>query len=311
MYRKPTNLNASKSIVILILSFILFSANAQDTEELDLEDLGFLNYVTKTFYATSLINTQTSELVPKGQLKFTIKHRFGLADLNEDFLKNFMGLDLSSNIRFGFQVPVSDRFYVGIGRTKEKKQYDLEGKIALIRQTLDNKTPLNISVYADVAVSADDFPKKLDAYDYFMSDSTTVFNYHFNHRLSYNSQIIFSRKFNSWFSAQVAPQLTYRNLVRADQENLLFAVPLGLRFKVALLSSVIFDFTPVFTNKGDFGHPWGIGYEVGTAGHSFQFFIGNTSFIMNPYMYSNETSKLLDNQFYLGFNIHRYLWLNN
>jgi hypothetical protein len=160
-------------------------------------------------------------------------------------------------------------------------------------------------------VNTDDFPEKLENFKYTHTDSTTFFEYKFNHRFSYNYQIILSRKFNRWFSAQLGPEITYRNLVEPGEENMLYAIPVGLRFKVGLLSSIIFDYIPVYNNNGDIAHPWGIGYEVGTAGHSFQFFIGNSNNIMNPYIYSNPTTKLRDGQFYLGFNIHRYLWLNN
>lgn len=292
------------SVLLFLLSLPIFLVNAQEGENTK-------DYVTRTFYATSLVNVQTTEVIPMGQLKFAIKHRFGLADLDDNFVKDFMGLDLSSNIRFGFQIPLTPRLYIGVGRTKYKKQYDFESKYALLKQTYNNSTPINLSLYANLSISSDDFPEKLENYDYFEVDSTTEFNYNFNHRLAYNYQILLSRKFNSWFSALLAPQVTYRNLVDEGEENMLFALPVGFRFKVAMFSSIKFEYVPLFDGEGDKADPWGIGYEVGTAGHSFQFFISNSSYIMNQYINPGITSKLSDGQFYFGFNIHRYLWLNN
>lgn len=308
MYKRNIQLaiNYSKIFFTLFLVLSFSTINAQEEKASETKD-----YVSKTFYATSLINTQTTEAIPLGQLKFTIKHRFGMADLNEDFLKDFFGMDASANIRFGFQVPLTPRLYVGIGRTKFKKQYDFEIKYALLKQTTNNSTPLNLSLYANLSISSDDFPEKLDNFDYFHQDSATAFNYNFNHRLAYNYQFILSRKFFPWFSTQIAPQITYRNLVDVGKENMTVALPMGFRFKVAFFSSIQFEYVPVFNTEDDQAYPWSIGYEVGTAGHSFQFFMSNSSYIMNQYQNPGSTTKLSDGQFYFGFNIHRYLWLNN
>lgn len=290
--------------ILLLISILFKQTTAQDESIFE-----FTNEVTKTFYATSLISTQTSEVIPLGQLKFTIKHRFGRTDINKDFLKDFFGMDLSSNIRFGFQVPLTERWYVGVGRTKYEKQYDLESKYALLKQKLDNSMPLNLSLYIDAAIKTDDFPKRLENFNYFQSDSTTEFNYKFNHRMSYNYQIILSRKFAPWLSAQVSPQLIYRNLVAPGKDNMQIAIPMGLRFKVAMFSSIIIDYIPLLNNPNEQRiNPWGIGYEIGTPGHSFQFFVSNSPNIMNPHIYSNSRSDITEGQFYIGFNIHRYLW---
>ena len=289
------------SILGLILLFCVgISANGQDQQK---------EYVTKSFYATSLINMQTAEVIPLKQIKFGIRHRFGLADINEDFLHEFMGLDKSSNIQFSFGAAITDRFYLSIGRTKYLKQYDLEGKYAILKQTTDNSTPLSLSVYADLSYHTDRFPEQVEGFDYLHTDSSTIFEYNNSHRFAYNYQLILGRKFANWLSVQVAPQVVYRNLVPPGYDNLQVALPVGVRFKFAMFSSVIAEYMPVVSGKTEFAAPWGLGYEVGTPGHTFQFFICNSPNMMNQYLYSTETSRIKGGQFYIGFNIHRYLWI--
>ena len=43
-------------------------------------------------------------------------------------IKQFFGLDLPANIRFGFQYAVTDRMHLEIGRSKNGKVIDLAAK---------------------------------------------------------------------------------------------------------------------------------------------------------------------------------------
>ncbi len=288
------------TIGVIILLFALSSGYGQELEK---------EYVTKSFYATSLINMQTAEVIPLKQVKFGIRHRFGLADIHEDFLHEFMGLDKSSNIRFSFGAALTDRLYLSIGRTKYLKQYDLEGKYAILKQTTNNSTPLSLSVYANISYHTDRFPEQVEGFDYLHADSSTIFKYDNSHRLAYNYQLILGRKFTNWLSVQVAPQAIYRNLVPPGYDNLQVTLPVGIRFKFAMFSSVIAEYIPIVSGGTEFAAPWSLGYEVGTPGHTFQFFVCNSPNMMNQYLYSTETSRIRDGQFYFGFNIHRYLWI--
>jgi len=72
---------------------------------------------------------------------------------------------------------------------------------------------------------------------------------------------------------------------------------------------VIFEFSTKFNNrKGNFKDPISIGYEIGTAGHAFQFFVSNTNQIMEQNLYFSNPLDYSNGKFLLGFNIKRTFW---
>ena len=117
--------------------------------------------IKNTFLFTQLINTQTTQVLPKKKSEFTIQHRFGATKLNQDFINDFFGTDLGANLRFAFAKSFSDRLYAEISRTKYRKTYDLGIKYLILQQTNDNKTPFNLAMYVDVGVRTDKFQKYL------------------------------------------------------------------------------------------------------------------------------------------------------
>src|SRR5689334_14254428 len=70
-------------------------------------------YVTGTFKAGHIVNTQTIEQPGGGALNFVIQHRFG--QLNSGAY-NFFGLD-NATLRLGLDYGISDRFAAGVGRS--------------------------------------------------------------------------------------------------------------------------------------------------------------------------------------------------
>ncbi len=284
--------------IIIILILINILSFAQEEAE--------SKFVKKTFRGTRLINTQTVENIPQGAFEFNLQHRFGMADLNDRFLKDFMGLDKTANIRFGFAFPVTDRLLLGIGRTKYQKTFDFEGKYILLKQTKDNKIPISLAVYENVFLRSSDYSR--------VDESEFKSRY----RLSNSSQLIIARKFNDWLSLQISPTYIHRNLVEDYEENNMFALPIAGRIKTSIFSSVVFEYAPVFnkpnfeTSNMEIKNPFSIAYEYQTASHVFQVIIGSTFHILDHQHYTTpyRSSSILDGQFYLGFNMSRTFWFN-
>jgi hypothetical protein len=283
-----------KTTLIALFTTFVVSGHAQEEEK---------KYVKKTFTHSQLINCQTVEMVSKKGYEFRIQHRFGAVTLDEKLVEDFLGMDLPSNIRFYFNYPISDRFYVGLGRTKVGKTYDLEGKYLLLRQTKDNKMPVSVAAYFNAGMSTTKFQDV--ASNLFFADSITPFENKFAHRMAYNTQLIIARKFSNKFSMQVTPTFIYRNLVAAGDDNHNFVLPASLRLKLGLSFSILAEYAYVFNNRTDeFKDPVSVGIEIGTVGHTFQFMVSSSGNMLEQNMYS-ATSYDITERIVLGFNIKR------
>lgn len=264
-------------------------------------------YVDQTFRGIQFVNYPTTETLLKGSFNFNIQHRFGLADVNEDLLKDFLGMDKSSNIRFEFNFPITQHAYIGFGRTKDGKYYDLNAKVRMLRQRKDYRIPVSAAFYVNAAYMSDDFP--LVQEDNFFSDSITPFSYKDSHRWKYQYQLILAHKLTRWCSVEFAPIYVHENIVDINRDNYTLGFPVMARFKVAMFSSILVEYTPVLNKQEDFYDSYALAFEVGTAGHSFQFTLGNSKRILGQNLLTMQNSDIFDGKFYLGFNIHRRLWL--
>ncbi|MCX6290465.1 MAG: DUF5777 family beta-barrel protein [Bacteroidetes bacterium] len=263
--------------------------------------------ITNAFRSSTLINAQTTVVQPAHSFEFSIRHRFGEMELNKDAIKNFLGLDLFANIRFGFDFSVMKNLQVGAGRTKNGKMYDAELKQLLLTQSTDPNVPVSVSVYLDAAVNTDDFlPVPRNAY---FDNGVTPFRYKFNHRLSYNSQVIISRKFCDWFSFEVSPALIYKNLASAGTKNHTIVLPVGGAIKTGMNSSFLFEYAYRFNNQPeDKLYPLSIAMEFGTVSHVFQIVVSSSQEILEQQLYTNVVSDYTKKKFLLGFNIKRTYW---
>src|SRR5579872_110787 len=99
-------------------------------------------YVTGTFKATHIVNTQTIESPAQNNLNFVIQHRFG--QLNSGSY-NFFGLD-NATLRLGLDYGITDRLAVGIGRSSYLKTFDGYAKYKVLKQTEGNQIPLTVDV---------------------------------------------------------------------------------------------------------------------------------------------------------------------
>ncbi|MBK6884142.1 MAG: hypothetical protein IPH05_14595 [Flavobacteriales bacterium] len=264
--------------------------------------------VTNTFSWSQVINAQTVEVVPrKRSFGFMIQHRFGAITPDKQSYKQFLGLDLPANIRFGFQYAVSDRMHFEIGRSKNGKMIDLAAKARILRQTVDNTMPVSVTGFFDAGVMSDDFPTV--GPDNYFADGTTPFVYVFKHRMSYNTQVIVARRFNDVISLQAAGVAVYRNLVPLGASNLTIAIPISGRIKVTTKGSILFEYTPIVEGRSPNSqlNPASIAYELATLGHVFQIIVGTSAEIMEQRLYTSSALPYDKGHVLLGFNIARTL----
>lgn len=270
--------------------------------------------VMETFRNTQLINAQTVEMLQPGGYEFKIQHRFGEIGFDERFYKEYLGLALGANIRLSLAFPLTERFYTGIGWTRNNKIIDIDSKFLLLKQTEENEMPVSVAVYFNAAINTDEFP--LVPNNAYFSDSITAFKYELAHRLYYNTQIIIARKFSERFSLQVTPVFIYKNLVAAGKDNHAFVLPVSGRFKVTNNNSIIFEYAYIFNKEKVFGvqdmsvirDPVSIGYEIATSGHVFQLIMSSSNNIPEQEIYTNNSVDYLSGNFHLGFNIKRMLF---
>ena len=291
-----------KPVLVALLGMASTGLWAQEQEPPEL--------VTNTFSWSQVINAQSIEVVPrKRSFGFMIQHRFGAFGMDQQAYKQFFGLDLPANIRFGFQYAVSDRMHLEIGRTKNGKMVDLAVKARLLRQTVDDAMPVSVTGFFDAAVMTDAFPAVPE--NAYFADLTTPFVYEFKHRMSYRTQLIVGRRFNEVFSLQAAAAFEYRNLAPAGGENIIVAIPVSGRVKVSTKGAILFEYAPIVQGRQPANHldPVAIAYELATLGHVFQIIIASSGEIMEQRLYTSPQVRYEKGNMLLGFNISRTLFV--
>ncbi len=240
--------------------------------------------VIATFKTLKLISTQTNETVHKRVLDFRIAHRFGNMSVKTGGgFHEFYGLDNATDIRIAFEYGITDRLQVGLSRSKYNENFEGLIKYRLLEQTTNNKRPVAITVFANTSYT----PKKDLTYEFQTIDENGNVDKIPARRLKYATEIIFARQFSSRFSALISPLYVHRNYVSDPQdENDLFAVGAGFRFKVTRSICVIADYYYTFSdyrrNEADpnFYDPLGLGLEFETGGHVFSIMFTNSPAII-------------------------------
>ncbi len=262
--------------------------------------------VERVFNNKQLINAQTTEM-PTG-FEFIIQHRFGQISWDKSIVKDFVGSDLVANIRIALAYAINEKWYVGIGRTKTGKTYDLEGKYRIFQQTTDNRFPFSMVVYLNGAINTD--KDRVLPENVWFGDSITPFENKFIHRIDYTSELIFSRQFTDKFAMQCAVTMIYKNLVvGTEHKHATWALPVSAAYRLTRGTTLLFEYTRKLNNRIDYrDHPFSLGFEFGTASHVFQLFVATTSFLREANLYTRPSYDFLDSEFIFGFNIRRTWW---
>ena len=282
-----------KIFIIFTLSFFLTTLFAQqDSLRVKSKAVRF------TFGTTTLIDNNTTETLYKGSIELQIHHRFSLIENYH----NLFGIYGSANTRIGLSYGITDRIMIGIGTTKDYQLQDIQWKYTILRQTEDNKIPVSLSYYGNMVIDA----RSKDNFGPEESFRTI-------HRLSYFTQLIVARKINDMFSVQVAPSLTYFNSVpqnidsTSGYKNLNLGISVGARANLFGSHSVIIEYDQLLTRQDIAVQPkpnLSLGWEIGTATHSFQIFVANYNQIINQRNLVFNTNDWEKSQWLIGFNIH-------
>jgi len=286
---------------ILPVLFFLFSVSAfaQDDllKELQSQSPPKKEPVIATFKGFKIINIETNETTPKGNLDFRVGHLFGnIFEESGGGLHTFYGLDQSADIRIAFHYGLTSRLTAGVAHIKRNETFEGILKYKLLQQKTNGGSPLSITLFGEAMTTikeAETHPEeKLDD---------------FAHRLSYCTQVILARKFGSRFSFVLAPSWVHRNIVAPDQSNDVFSIGAGFRLKVTRSSAIVADYfyniSP--TNNPGFYHPFGLGWEIETGGHVFTIMFTNSGGLAEADFIPNTQDNWEKGGIKLSFSISR------
>jgi len=281
-----------RTFVFLMFSALTVSLPAQDEAKVVEKS----KPVRFTFGTSILVDNHTVATPYKGGIELEIHHRFSLIENYQ----NLFGIYGAANTRLGLNYGITDRIMVGAGTTKDYKLQDIQWKYLILQQTEDNSMPLSLSYYGNMVLDL----RRDDAFG--PEDS-----YRHIHRLSYCTQIIAARKLNERFSVQVAPSVIYFNSVprysnTSGYKNLNFGLSAGARANLFGIHAVILEYDQLLTKQELETQPkpnLAIGWEIGTATHTFQLFAANYSQIINQRNLVFNTNDFAKGDYLIGFNI--------
>lgn len=280
-----------KQLLVICMLALSFTAVAQDDllagleEELESKP----SIVEATFKGTRLINGHSVETRKTGAMDFIISHRFGTLD--GGFYELF-GLD-NAQVRFGFEYAISDRLYVGLGRSSFEKTFDGFVKYRLIQQSTGaGAKPVSITWLSSVAIKT-------------LKDPTVDLG--FTDRLANTHQLLVARKLNSNISVQLMPTWVHKNLIGAtDENNDVFALGTGGRVKLNQRVSLNVEYYYQFQTINDnTKNALAIGFDIETGGHVFQLQFTNATSMVPKGFVSETTNDFFDGEIHFGFNISR------
>ena len=285
------------TFLLLILPILAFSQNEEE-KEVKIEKIPAYG----VFNSLKVINFESTKLAYKGDLYMIISHRFGSV---QNGIDDFFGLD-NSVTQFKFIYGFYDWLNVGVSRTSNQKKYGLQVKYRL-KQQEKNGFPVTIVGYHLITINTsldDDIYPNLD----------------FQDRMTYTSQVIFSRKFNKNLSLLVSPTYIHENLatrsfveqpdgttITYDEENDQFAVGLGGRYKISDVVSITMDYG-IHLNRNSnsvYRNPLSIGTDLELGDHVFQVHFSNAQAMVEEGFITQAQGDWGDGDFFFGFNLIR------
>ncbi|MEI2740530.1 MAG: DUF5777 family beta-barrel protein [Chitinophagaceae bacterium] len=297
-----------KRILLIAGLAISLHSSAQDSKE---------KKSVQIFSSEKAINANTPETVGKGKMAFKVSHNFGDIGGKAGGIKNFFGLDNSTDVRIAFQIGLGKRLDAIVARTKgaglQQRAVELGLKYKLLEQMENDPShPVSVALYANTAIATNDansFPNQDNSY----SD--------FSDRVSNILQLIIARKMGK-VSLQLNPTFLTRGYAITYDQKSMFA--LGGAIRVPLVENrlnLLVDYFHPFRRETvedsfkvndnvEFSDPLGVGFEFITSGHTFRLnFTNNTEILENRFIPRTITS-WGKGQFRWAFSISRtfILW---
>ncbi len=282
--------------ILLIISLIPTQVLGQDDllallEEEEGDELEHINYTYGTFKGTKIVHSSSVDFQPRGDLQFSISHRFGPVNSGADRL---WGLD-DAQIRLGFEYGLSDTWAIGLGRSGQQATFDFYSKWKIVRQSSGlTNIPVSIVWNANLAINS-------------RSLANPEFN-QFENKLFYTHQLLIARKFNDRFSLQLAPTYTHNNIREFQQEsNDTFYLGVASRWRFTKRMAILMDYYYIHDSdlKEVFDEPLGFGLELETGGHVFQIVASNTQGMTEKLFLARSFGSWANGDIRIGFNITR------
>ncbi|MBM3161727.1 MAG: hypothetical protein FJZ66_10375 [Bacteroidetes bacterium] len=302
-------------IISLVLFFTTVSAQGID---IDSASIGAIvpdpegELYNKSFHGTRIINGHSVETLSKGYMEMRIEHRFGdIAGVNGGY-QNMFGFDNLSDMRIALEYGISNDLMVGFGRSKgtgAPYRSLLDGFVkyrALRQRYKSRKFPISIAVIGGSSFT----------YMKASSDLSEVSNFpQALHRLSYFTQVNFTRKFGDWVSLAVIPTFMHRNYVSQNDQNDIFSLGSALRIKLSGQFAVIGEYYYTFRDKGlrpadIYKNSIGIALEWQTFGHNFTLNFTNSGGLGETQFIPYTLERIMDGQFRFGFCVGRKFIIN-
>lgn len=296
---------------IYLFVFILVGINASSQEERQVE-----KKPVQVFSSEKAINANTTETVGKGKMSFKVSHNFGDIAGDAGGIKNFFGLDNTTDVRIGFQIGLAKNFDAVLARAKgagpQQKLFEMGFKYRLVEQIENDAShPIAIALFANAVVATNKtspFPNQDNSYD------------GFSERVSNVVQLILAKKIGK-VSFQLNPTLLARGYSISYDQRSLFAM--GGAIRLPLINNrlnLMVDYFHPFRKRASkdsfsvndnikFYDPLGIGFEILTSGHSFRLNFTNTTEILENRFIPRTISSWGKGQFRWGFTISRQFTL--
>ncbi len=285
------NYELMKTTKILLISIALSILIGNPLAAQDEEDKG-KRPVRAPFESALLIDTQ-SVIVPTAKtLELDMTHRFGVV---ENGISDFFGMYApGANIRLGLTYSLVENLSLGVGFSKLNKYVDFNAKYAILKQTRDWSTPINLTAYGNIAIDtrgSENFEESV-------------------HRLSSYVELIVATRIHSKITIQVSPSFSHFNAVDSLLKNDMIGIGVSGRYKFSSQSSVIFGFDQQITSHDglvDAKPNISLGLEVSTSSHAFQVFVSTFQGILPQHNMTFSENEFSADGILIGFNITR-LW---
>ncbi|HEX5652429.1 MAG TPA: DUF5777 family beta-barrel protein [Chitinophagaceae bacterium] len=334
---------------IFLASFI-FTAPllfAQDSLFTNSDTLAEEKKPVKIFASERAINANTTEIVGKGKMEFLVTHNFDDLAGTRGGLKNFFGLDNSTDIRIGFHLGLTDRLNLQVARSKGGNPmakfavfpfYELGLKYQLMRQyENDPSHPFAVTLYANNVITSRNSSYTAPRINGVSTD--TALNQphtfqNFGDRMSQTLQLNIAKKIRK-VSVQLSFTMVHQGYVPLHDEETIFALGGILRLPLMRNLNLVMDYFHPFRSKesrdyfkqvddsfnppGDidknstafrFYDPLGVGFEIITPGHIFHIKFTNATQILENRFIPYTVTSWGKGQFRWGFTISRsfVLW---
>lgn len=288
---------------LLLFNFILFSTSifsqiSNDVNEEIVEE-------PITFSSTRIINGHSIASLPKGTYEMRIEHRFGDFSGTNGGYQNMFGFDYLSDMRIAIEYGVSDKFMLGLGRSKgtgAPYRSLLDGflKYKVLEQK-EGSMPLSLTV-----ISGSSFTYMKNS----ILQSDVSFFPKASHRLAYFTQLNLAKHFGERFSLALIPTLLHRNYVTQNDQNTLFALGSAFRLKISSRFAILAEYYHVFHNKqfrpsSFYKNSLGLALEWFTFGHNFTVNFTNSGGLGETQFIPYTTENWLKGQFRFGFCVAR------